>query len=117
MKRGITDFGCVLAVAVVATVLFVGTAVGLEAAGLQWYAPWRANRQTEIVRNTNQYVTTQQEAIADGWRRYNDPAATDGQKNAAIDDMCRAANRIDAQYVKPDAAKAVMRQRGCWQGA
>lgn len=117
MKQDGKDFGCFLAAAVIAIVVLVGTAVAIEAAGLQWYAPWKADKKTEIVRNTNQYVTTQQEAMADAWRRYNDPDATEGQKGAALDDLCRAANRIEDQYVNLDAAKAVMRARGCWNGS
>lgn len=96
-------------------VVLIGAAVGLEAAGLQWYAPWRADKQTEITRNTNQYVTTQQETILDALRRYNDPNATSAQKGGAVDDMCRAANRIDDEFV-PVAAREPMNQRGCWTG-
>ncbi len=112
--REFTRAGCWLVAGIIGVLLIIGVAVGLEAAGLTWYEPWRRNKETEIIRNTNQYVTTAQEQIADAWRRYNDPSATDGQRNAAVDDMCRAANRIDDQYVQPNAAKEVMRQRGCW---
>lgn len=111
-KDGLTAVGLTV-IGIVCLVLIVGAGVGMEAAGLTWYAPWKANKQTEVIRNTNQYVTTQQEMIADGMRRYNDPNATDAQRGSAVDDMCRAANRIDPQYV-PELAKQPMRQRGCW---
>lgn len=106
-----------LKAAVLSVVLIVSCvlgAVALDAAGLTWYAPWRANKVTEITRNTNQYVTTQQELIADGERRYADPDATEAQKKSAVQDMCRAANRIDRQYV-PVTALVPMQNEGCYR--
>ena len=33
---------------IIGVILFVAVAVGIETAGLTWYAPWKADRQTEI---------------------------------------------------------------------
>lgn len=100
---------------VVGIILLTLVGVGLNAAGLMWYEPWRRNRETEITRNTNQYVTTQQDALMNSYQRYIDPVATDAQKKAAVIDMCSSANKIDAQYVL-EPAKPIMRQAGCWTG-
>lgn len=103
-------------VGIVCFVLVIGAGVGLDAAGLTWYAPWRADKKTEVIRNTNQYVTTQQAAMRDAWQRYLDPDATEGQKRAAMQDWCAAANRVNDEYVVPADAKPAARQERCWDG-
>lgn len=108
--------GCWLVASVFFFMVIVASAVGMEYAGYTWYQPWVANKKTEILRNTNQYVTTQQRAMQDAWQRYNDPDATEGQKQAALQDWCVAAGMVDDEYVVPSDAKIVARQDGCWNG-
>ena len=103
-------------VGIVCLVLVIGAGIGMQAAGLAWYAPWRENKRTEVIRNTNQYVTTQQAQMRDAWQRYLDPDATEGQKRAAMQDWCAAASRVDDEFVMPPDAKPVARQEGCWNG-
>ncbi len=126
------EFGCLVAAIVVMALVLTGLGVGLEAAGLQWYAPWREDRRTEVTRNTNQYVTTQQQAILGLLQAYQQAEvnlafwqgtptmqttieATRGQQLQKVRGMCDAAARIDDPYV-PSEAKPLMRQVGCWNG-
>lgn len=115
MRDRLSFLGWVMA-GIVALLLLVGVSFGMEAANLTWYAPWRADKQTEITRNTNSYIEGQQQIMLDAWKRYIDPNATEGQKKAAIDDWCRAANKVDFEYVVPTDAMQVSRQQGCWNG-
>lgn len=103
-------------VCILALLLMTGAGIAVEAAGLTWYAPWKANKQTEIIRNTNQYVASAQANMRDAWQRYLDPNATEGQKKAAIQDWCAAANTVDDKYVVPEEAKQAARQEQCWNG-
>lgn len=127
-------FGSVV-LGVIAFLFVIGLMYGIAAAQLNWWAPWAANKRTEITRNTNQYVTTQQEIIADAYGNFEDadrmitilrstPVAD--QNTVLIDQylstlqyeterMCTAANQIDSQYV-PDYAVAPMQRLGCWNG-
>ena len=113
MRTGLSAIGYTI-IGICCLVLVIGASVGLEAAGLTWYAPWRANKQTEVLRNTEQYVTTQQAAMRDAWQRYLNPDATEGQRKAAIQDWCAAANRVDDQYVVPTDAKVEGRKAQCY---
>lgn len=114
-RDGATDFGCWLVAIVVAIVVLAATATALEAAGLEWYAPWRANKRTEVVRNTNQFVDTQVDKISGLVVQVNRDDISPAQRSVLIQEMCRAANEIDAVYV-PEAAKPLMREEHCWNG-
>jgi hypothetical protein len=120
---------------IVALLFFIGLMYGIAAAQLSWWAPWAADKKTEITRNTNQYVTTQQEIIKDAYGTFEEadrmitilrstPVAD--QNDVLIDQylstleyetrrMCDAANKIDSQYV-PDYAFGPMNRLGCWDG-
>lgn len=106
-----------LLLGIICFVVLVGVSVGLDAANLTWYAPWQKNKQTEVLRNTEQYVTTMQANMRDAWQRYLNPNATEGQKKAAMQDWCAAANKVDDKYVIPTDAKPVARTERCWSGS
>ncbi len=66
---------------------------------LAWM-PFRVNMQTRIVRNSNGYVTAQQEAL----RQFamDETTAHGAQKLAIIRQMCEIKDKIPADYVAPD---------------
>jgi hypothetical protein len=121
----------------IALALTIGLVYGIAAANLTWWQPWARNKQTEITRNTNQYVTTQQSIIADAYGNFQDadrsitilrgtPVSDPSFNQTLINQelstlqyeagrMCAAANQIDSQYV-PDYARGPMQQAGCWNG-
>ena len=94
---------------VVISIVLTGVYLGIE--------KWRQNRLTEIMRQTNQYVTTQQTMMltwADEYQENNVRAAeTDNaelktslhsQNIALCEQMRQASVRIDAQYVPPSVS-------------
>lgn len=93
--------------------------VGVQALGWTLWAPWEANRRTEVVRNTNQYVTTQEEKILglvnqyDQLETYEQTPEIDRQQHNLVLQMCDAAAKIDKAYV-PAQAQPLMREEGCW---
>lgn len=123
--------GCAGIIAIGALfVLLVGGGYALTAAQYEWWLPWVANKKTEITRNTNQYVTTQQVAINGYLAEYNeaegliafyknDPTRNDlvqalkDQQEQNVIDMCQKATLIDSEYV-PVPSKALMMEAGCW---
>ncbi len=107
-------------VAAVVITLLLAWVLAVEAFGLSVWAPWATNRQTEVTRNTNQYVTTQQEKIYglvrqyDKLENYEQTAEIDQQQSNLVEQMCDAALKLDDQYV-PEQAQPLMTQEGCWQ--
>ena len=93
--------------------------VAVEAAGLSIWAPWAADKRTEVIRNTNQYVETQQAKINglvrqhDQLENYDQTSEIDRQQSNLVYQMCEAAGKIEDQYV-PEPAMPLMRQEGCW---
>jgi len=85
---------------------------------------WRQNRLTEIMRQTNQYVTTQQTMMltwADEYRENEIKAAETSnaevktalrsQNMALCEQMRQSSVRIDAQYIPADVS--IILQGGC----
>lgn len=115
--RGVLNWGVIGAVVLTLSLVWV---LGVEAFGLAVWAPWRANMVTEITRNTNQYVTTQQVAISGLVRQYDElenypqTEEIDRQQRNLVLQMCDKAMLIDDEYV-PEQAQPLMRQEGCWE--
>lgn len=89
---------------------FIGTIIVLVMIGgvvavlgnvydLAWM-PFRVNMQTRIVRNSNGYITAQQEAL----RQFamDETTAHGDQKLAIIRQMCEIKDKIPAYFVAPD---------------
>ncbi len=88
-------FGMVVAILLLSSVVaIVGNAYDLA------WMPFRVNMQTRIVRNSNGYITAQQEAL----RQFamDETRATGSQKRAIIRQMCEIKDRIPVDFVAPD---------------
>lgn len=105
---------------IVFATLFAAWILGIAVFNLTWLAPWMANRNTEIQRNTNQYVDTQQYHIYsligeyDKLNNYEQTEEIDRQQVNLVREMCEAANKIDRQYV-PEGAIPLMSKEGCYE--
>ena len=66
---------------------------------LYWF-PWEVHMKTEMIRNSNSYVTTQQTALRQLRSSYDD-AMSVGQKNSIIRQMREIADLIPND-VQPD---------------
>ena len=66
---------------------------------LAWL-PFSAEMHTRIVRNSNGYITSQQESL----RQFamDEPFAKGPQRRAIIREMCEIKDRIGASYIAPD---------------
>lgn len=112
--------------------LLIGVSVGAEVAGYKWYLPWKKDQQYALIRQSNQYVATQQSKINGLVSEYNALAntitfyqatPTNGelvqgflsQQRAKVNQMCAAAALIQDDQV-PNVAKPIMRTEGCWNG-
>lgn len=101
-------------------VLAVAVLYGVAAADLGLWAPWAANKRTEIVRNTNQYVETQRRQILgdleeyDRLETFSQTPEIDRAQHHIVLSMCEAADQIDRQYV-PEQALSLMTAEGCYR--
>ncbi len=85
----------------IAGIMLLGgvAAVTSRAFDLAWF-PWDVKMRTGMIRASNSYVTTQQNALRTLRSGYED-ASTDGQRAAAIRQMREIADTIP-QDVQPD---------------
>jgi hypothetical protein len=104
--------------AVVAT-LALAWVLSVEVFHLAVFAPWAENQKTEIIRNTNSYVATQQAAISgmvhqwDEMEGYEQTEEIDRQQSNLAQAMCDAAAKIDRDQV-PERAIPIMEEEGCY---
>lgn len=117
-RRDARDVGCVVFAAIAVMTILLAWVMAVEVFGLAVYAPWRANKQTEITRGTNQYVDTQQTELLglvrsyDSLEQYEQTEEIDRQQRNLVLQMCEAAGRIQPQFV-PESAQDVMTKEGC----
>jgi hypothetical protein len=99
---------------------FFGVVIGLVILGgvstvisrafdLAWF-PWEVKMKTGMIRASNSYVTTQQEALRTLRSGYED-ASTDGQRNALVRQMRVIADTIPGD-VQPDIRSFLALQGG-----
>lgn len=109
-----------LGAALVLGTILIGWTLAVEAFGLAVWAPWAMDKRTEVVRNTNQYVETQQSKIYGLVRQYDELGAyeqteeVERQRGNLVEQMCEAAGKIEPAYV-PEQAQPLMREEGCWR--
>lgn len=90
----------VTTIAAVMVLALLAGGVG-RALGLFWF-PWEIQMQTNMIRASNSFVTTQQAALRQLRAGFED-AATDGQRTATVRQMREIADTIPG-YVQGDIA-------------
>lgn len=89
--------------------LFV-LSVTLNAAGL-WIAPWFANQQTQIQRNTINYTDTKAEYMLRLVRDYESQNATPEQKQATLN-LLREQAQLQPENLVPSSVLRFLAQHG-----
>jgi hypothetical protein len=98
------EFFAVVAGFLLLVIFVVGIAVLGDFYDL-WFLPYRQHMETQITRNSNGYVTAQQEALRQ-FRTDYDQAQTDGQKANIVQQMREIADKIPG-LVQPDISAFV----------
>ena len=96
-------------IAFVVVFLFI-LSLATQAAGL-WVAPWFANQQTQIQRNTINYTDTKAEYMLRLVRDYGDKEATPEQKLATLNILCDQV-RLQPENLVPDSVFAFINRNG-----
>jgi hypothetical protein len=82
-------------------VVFMLAAGASRLLGLAWF-PWEVEMKTQMLRNTNAYVSTQISALRQLAVAYADPAASPGQRAAMRVQMQNLADQIPRDMIPID---------------